>query len=124
MNNEEINKIIGEPTGWHPPKEDYTLPSIEELESQWAAEDKMIADLNATDIHIVEMGKCRGSMYPRCSICDADAFWGVMPKWVSEAKEYSTSSDRGEEADGKSCKTYRSCKKHLLEVVKLCREEK
>ena len=122
MNQEEIDKIIGKPTGWHPPKSDYTLPSIEELEAQWAAEDKMIADLNDTDIHIVEMGKCRGSMYPKCSICSADAYWGMMPKWVADAKSFSV-SDEGESADGRSCKTFRSCKKHLHEVVRLCREQ-
>jgi hypothetical protein len=82
----------------------------------------MIADLNATDITIVEMGKCRGSMYPKCSICNADAFWGMMPKWVADAKEYLVADD-GEWADGRPCKTYRCCKKHLHEVVKLCRNE-
>ncbi len=122
MNNEEINKIIGEPTGWHPPKSDYTLPSIEEFEAQCDAEDKMIADLNKTGITVVEMGKCRGSIYPKCSICDWDAYWGMMLDWVADAKSFSVSDD-GEKADGRPCKTFRSCKKHLHEVVKLCKEE-
>ena len=122
MDKEEINKIIGEPTGWVPPAKKLLPDTVEEFDEMCAAEDKMISDLNNTDITVVEMGKCRGSMYPTCSICDADAHWGLMSNRVAKAFDFSVSDD-GEKADGKPCKTFRTCKKHLHEVVELCRNE-
>jgi hypothetical protein len=122
LNKNEINKIIGEPEGWFPPVEKLLPDTAEEFIAMMAAIDKEVEEERSTGLTIVEMGKCRGSTYPTCSICDYDAEWGIMPNRVADSKLYSVDS-RGEElADGKPCKIYNACRRHLHEVSKICRE--
>ncbi len=123
LNRDEINKILGnKDEGWFPPVEKLLPDTVEEFEAIQNARDKEIKDLKKEGIYAVEIGKCRGMFYPTCSICDWEAKWGIQTKRVYECKSFKVSDD-GEFSDGKPCKIFHACDKHLQEVAKLCKEK-
>ncbi len=124
LNKNEINEILGDKNeGWFPPIEDFIIETIEEQEARLKATDKYIEDLRKEGIYVSEMGKCRSNCCPTCSICDWDAQWGVLPERAYKCKSFSVNSSGIELADGEQCKIFHACRRHLNEVVKLCKEK-
>lgn len=127
LGKKEIDEILGDKDeGWFPPVEKLLPDNAEEFIAMQKARVKEVKGLEKEGIYAVEMGRCRSNCYPTCSICDWDARWGIQTKRVYNCKRFSVDSSGTELADGKPCKVFHACRRHLHKVVKLCkdREEK
>ncbi len=78
------------------------------------------------DIEVFELGKCSGSIYPTCSICDYDAVYGVSPPIAKKIKRFVT-SDKGSflviNDNYIPYSPLASCKRHIEEVKKMSLED-